>query len=268
MDGSKILVKILEIAPNEITYTLISESGAPFINDHEKIATKEVVLIEYKNGRIEVYNLPKKSLIYNANGTVRKELKKGSAEFAFNFVSLNTLGLCNADISVFFERLIDSKRIGYGVMGAYNFNHRVISPNLFLSILHNAKKNYDLGAFVNLYTNPFKRRTTFYMGILFKYLSFNYSKVIEEVTPTGTNIKYIAAKGSQFSPIFNVGTHSNLKNNFVFKTIVGIGGYALKGDFKQQYNLLVNKNNDPGTQPYNYSFLPKIYLGLNLGFSF
>ena len=268
MDGTCKIVKVLEISPDNILVVPLSESGAPFVDANETISKSEVVLIEYKSGFVEVYNIPQKTAIYSANGSMRKDLKKDEQEFAFNFVSLNTLSLCNADISAFFEHLRPSKKIGFGFMGAYNFNHYVTGPNSFIGILYNAKKDYDVGGFINFYPAHFKRRTTFYFGALFKYTAFSFTKVTEEKTGPSVNIKYTPATGSQMATIVNVGTHTNLGKNFFFKTIAGIGGYKLKGEYKQQFNYFINKNNKPTDPVYNYSFLPKIYLGLNLGFSF
>jgi hypothetical protein len=268
MDGSCRVAKVLEIAPDYITVVSISESGAPFVNSNEQLPKKEVVLIEYKNGRIEIYNPPQKSLAYTPQGKRKPDSEKNEAGFLFNFASINSLALCNSDLSLFFEHLHASKKIGFGGMAAYNFNRYINYPNLWLGLLHSPKKNYDVGAFVNFYPGSLKRRTNFYMGILFKYMAFSYSKVTEEKNGNGTTIKYSPANGSQLATIVNIGTHSDLGNNFFFKTIAGIGGFNLRGDYKQQFNYFVNQNNGPGSDPVKINTLPKLYFGLNLGFAF
>jgi len=268
MDGTTRLVKVLEIAPDNITIVPISESGAPFADANEVISKNDIILIEYKSGLVEVYTLPQKTAIYNANGGLRKDIKKEGQELAFNFASVNTLALCNSDISVFFERLIQSKKLGFGFMTAYNFNNYVTLPNVFLRVLNNAKKNYDVGGFVNFYPGHFKRKTTFYFGALIKYTSFSFSKLVEDNTSGTAVIRYVPANGYQLSTIIDVGTHSYIGKNFFFKTIFGIGGFKLNGDFKQQFNYILNQNNKPTDPPVNYNFLPKLYVGLNIGFNF
>lgn len=267
-DGTCHLVKVLEIAPDNITVSPISESGALFINADETIPKKDVVLIEYKNGTVEIYNIPEKTAVYAPNGSLRRDPKKDARELAFKFVSLNTLALCNADVSVFFEHLVASKKIGLGGMAAYNFNRNSNLLNLWLSALNNAKKNYDLGAFVNFYPAHFTRRTTFYFGAMFKYTSFSFSKVVEENNGTSVNLRYFPAKGSQMATIINIGTHSDLRNNLFFKTIIGFGGFNLRGDYRQQFNYFFNQNATASSPPVNFRFLPKLYFGLNMGFSF
>lgn len=269
LDGSCRVVKVLEIAPDYITIVPLSESGAPFINSNETIPKNTVLLVEYKNGAIELYNKPDKTTVYTSNSpkTVREKKDADNVSF-FNLASLNTLALCNSDITGFFERLVQSKKLGFGAMASYNFNKYVTAPNLFMLILNNAKKNYDVGIFANFYPAHFKRRTTFSLGLMIKYTSFNFSSVIEEKIGTATNIRYVASKGDQLATLVTIGTHRYLTKKFFVKTFAGIGAFRLKGDYKQQYNYLSNKENKPGDPVYNYNFLPKIYLGVNFGYTF
>lgn len=269
LDGSCRIAKVLEIAPDYITIVPLSESGAPFINSNETIQKNTVLLVEYKNGTIEVYNKPDKTTAYTSNTTKTIREKKDAGNVSlFNLASLNTLALCNSDITGFFERLVQNKKLGFGAMASYNFNKYVTAPNSFMFILNNAKKNYDVGIFANFYPAHFKRRTTFSMGLMIKYTSFNFSSIIEEKIGTATNIKYVASKGDQLATIVTIGTHRYLSKNFFVKTLAGIGVFRLKGDYKQQFNYLSNKENKPGDPVYNYNFLPKIYLGLNFGYNF
>jgi hypothetical protein len=269
MDGSCRTAKVLEIAPDFITIVPLSESGEPYHNANEIISRNEVILIEYKSGLVEVYNIPQKTAVYNADGVMKKNLKKDPEDIAINnFVSINSLALCNADLSGFVEHLVQSKKIGLGCMAAYNFNSYVTIPNVFLRVLNNAKKNYDVGAFINFYPAHFRRRTTFYFGVLFKYTAFNFSSITEQKVGTSVNVTYTPSKGSQLATLIDVGTHTYLTKNFFFKTIMGIGGFNLHGDYKQQFNYMLNKDNKPSDPTVNYTFLPKIYVGLNLGFTF
>lgn len=261
LDGSKKVVKILEVGIDAVEYSDLSESGAPFLNSKETLPNRKILLVEYKNGKIEIFNQPEKSSISTSQGLVTSSIKKTDNRLNNNnFIYFNTLALCNADIAGFYEHLVPSKKIGLGLMVAYNFNPYAISPNLFIAVLYNAKKNYDAGGFINFYPSAFKRRVTFSYGILIKYTAFSFSKN----TGTATNVVYVPANGSQLATIVNIGTHSNLSKNLFLKTMIGLGGFTLKGDYKQQFNAILSENNN-GTD-YNYTFLPKLYFGLNLGF--
>jgi hypothetical protein len=52
------------------------------------------------------------------------------------------------------------------------------------------------------------------------------------------------------------------------KTIFGFGGFKLKGDYKEQFNIELNKGNtnNSSSQILQLKSLPKLYLGINLGF--
>ncbi len=246
--------------------------------ESETIPRDQVLLLEFRNGSIEIINVPKQPVIFNpasGEGHVKREDPKNPS-FNTNMVSLNTMALCNADISGFYERLLPGKKAGIGVMAAYNFNASSGAQNLFISVLSNAKKNYDIGLFANVYIGGFKKKNTWHYGIFFKYMNFSYSKAIEEKVTSGgstsINIKYTPATGSQLATIFTCGTFTDLSKTIFLKTLCGIGGFNLRGDYKQQYNYFLNKSagqNPNGQQrSYNRTLLLKIYLGINIGYRF
>ena len=250
--------------------TIIAETDSTT----ETILTQNILLIEYKNGTIDVFNLPTQSKIINTNSVQKNNIhNQNKPLFNFNLASYNALALCNADISAFYERILQNKKIGLGVMGAYNFNIHAIGTNAFISILNNAKKNYDLGIYFNYYPKAFLKKTTISYGILFKQTNFSYNIVtIDSVNvggQTSTTVIFKPAVGNQFATIFNIGSHTTILQNFFIKTFFGIGGFNLRGDYKNQFNYEVNKqqNNQNQTQS-NLSFLPKLYIGINIGFAF
>jgi hypothetical protein len=113
------------------------------------------------------------------------------------------------------------------------------------------------------------------MGLMMKYTSFNFSGVKDDSVKVGNLISstttYTPGKGGQLATILTIGSHTDISNNFFIKTIFGIGAFKLRGDYKTQYNLEINKankqsNNGANTQPLNYNYLPKIYFGINIGF--
>lgn len=274
LDGSSRSGKVTEIAPEHV---ILQTGGA-----RETIDRGLILLIEFKNGSIEVMHAPEKSLVYDpepvSSGTSKKQAER--IPFNYSLGSVNTLALCNADISGFYERILPNKKIGIGAMAAYNFNARSSVSNLFISVLNSAKKKYDLGGFVNIYTDGYgSETTTFYFGVLFKYMRFSFYNVIEEKVNSGgaisTTFKYRPTEGSQLATIFTCGTHTSLNRNFFFKTLIGLGGFNLRGDYRAQYNYALNTagqntntNSNPTPTSYDRGFLLKLYAGLNFGFSF
>lgn len=264
-------VYVREISANEIIVETDSTT--------EIILKEDVLLIEYKNGLVDVFNSPTESKIINLNSQQKNNAQfQNKPIFNYNLVSINTLALCNADAAVFYEHILQNKKIGVGAMGAYNFNPYTIGSNLFITILNNAKKNYDLGVYCNFYPKAFSKKTSVTYGILFKQTNFSFNLVTEDTVKIGgttfTNITYKYTKGNQFATLFNIGTHTNILPNCFIKTYFGVGGFKLRGDYKKAYNNEVNKNNAANntstmhTAQSNTTFLLKVYIGINIGYAF
>lgn len=274
LDGSCNIYKILEINDTELLVAPLSESGTPFVNSNEVIPKNTVLLVEYKNGSIDIYNKPKTDLRYSpGQKTSEKESEKRlvTNEFNFsNFGSLNALALCNADATGFYEHILPEKKLGLGLMATYNFNPSTTAANAFIDILNSAKKNYDIGLFANIYPNRMKKRTSFFIGLLIKYTSFNFNSVIEEKVPlsSSVNIKYVPSQGSQLATLVTTGFQTAMTKSFFLKYFIGLGGYNLRGTYKEQFNYYMNTNRPPTTPVYNIGFLPKLYIGINAGFAF
>lgn len=268
LDGTTQTGKVIEIGPEKISVKVI--------NENIDFPRSTILLIEFFNGTCEIITIPTENVTLVADKKENFHFRQKEKEiYNYNQVSLNSLAICNADISIFYERTLPSKRTGVGLMGAYNINQYANAFNLNIAILTNAKKNYDLGGFINFYRSDPENRSRFYFGMMIKYTSFNFSSVINDSTKTGNIISvttsFKASKGSQLATIFTIGTHTDVTHNFFIKTIFGIGAFKLHGDYKTQYNLEANKqnqqsNNGNATKPLNYNFLPKFYFGINLGF--
>lgn len=249
LNGTSQTCKVLEISDEEILIS--SDKG------QEKIERKKLLLIHYKNGMTETINTPTQSVIFNPAPDKRAQNERVLTRP--HYISLNTAALCNADVSVFYEYLTQSKKAGFGIMGAYNFNMKASFQNFFIVSLPNSKKNYDLGVTASFYPGGFARRTAFYCGVMMKYTHISFDSQIIVNTPNGNTVEYRQVQASQLATLLTLGTHTNFKNNFFMRTLFGIGGFNLKGDYKREFNNSFFGN--------NYTFLPKAYFGFNLGFN-
>ena len=266
LDGTNKVGKITEIGPEEIIIKIDF--------DNISFPRSSVLLLEFKNGSTEIINKPTENITRIAEKKENFHFKQAKKElYYYNQISVNSLALSNADISVFYERILPKKKLGVGVMGAYNINQYANAFNINIAVLSNAKKNYDMGAFINFYPSRSEKRTRLHFGLMMKYTSFNYSSVKNDSTRIGNSVSaittYSPAKGGQLATILTMGSHSDISNNFFIKTILGIGAFKLRGDYKTQYNQEINNVNNQSnnnTQPVTYNFLPKFYFGINIGF--
>lgn len=225
----------------------------------------KILLIEYQNGRIDLINKPKENSIQYLDSSKKKQ-ERFANFYNYNQVSLNTIALCNSDITLFYEHIFKRKLIGAGLIGAYNFNTRASFLNLFITTLNNSKKKYDLGAFVNFYINRTKKKNQFYFGTLVKYCQFSYTKIVVENSKGANTIKYINTDGYQLATTLTVGSHFNFTKTFFIKSYFGFGGFNLRGDYREQYNYQLKSNRGYQKKDRNVGFLPKLYLGINVGF--
>lgn len=262
IDGSTLAGKVVEIGIDQITIDTHNQT--------ESFPRKDVLLIVYKNGSFEKINFPENDVIYSEKENFpRLEASNDHELFLFNQGSVNTLALCNADISGFYERILKNKKVGLGIMGAYNFNTSTSISNIFIAVLNNSKKTYDLGAFVNFYPSRFKSRNLFYFGMMMKYTRFTFVKVTE--VAGGSSLSFSPARGGQLATMGTVGSQHFLAQLFFVKTLFGLGGFNLRGDYRQQYNYATKTTRAPATsktRSVDVGFLLKVYLELNIGFTF
>jgi hypothetical protein len=255
-NGDCIDGKVTEVTPE--TVKIISTAERSIIYKYE------ILLIEYQNGLVELYTAPSKNAVFTSGRVQPNNIQTENSPVPAldNFGSVNTLALTNADISVFFEHLNRQKSLGFGIMGAYNFNPYASLQNAFIAILSNAKKQYDIGAFANLYPLNLSEKTSFYYGLMLKYTSFRFTRLAD--TLSSNLISYKHETGSQLATIFTIGTHTSLQGHFFMKTMAGIGGFNMHGSYREEFNTVISKN----STPTHIKFLPKFYFGINFGFNF
>ncbi len=258
LDGQRIDGKVKEISSKTILYT----NDISTLN----IDVELVLLIEFSNGSTQVFNNPKKS-VYKPNNFYPGSQTKMNEVLLRNELYVNTLSLFNADLSLYYEYRLSSKKTGLGFTGTYNFNQYATVPNAFIAVLNNGKKIYDAGVFVNFYTRQKPSQPYFYYGIVFKYTAFNFTSIREDSVllnnTVSVNIHYEEASGSQFSTLFNLGIHSDLGNSMFLKSFFSLGFFALTGVYKEQLNYTLS---DPQSgYNANFTILPKASLGICLG---
>jgi hypothetical protein len=265
LDGSQKDGRILEITPEAV---IMNENGK------ETETLKELIyFIRLGNGSVDVFNRPRTDVTVYKNEDPRLPRPKTNTVSTDNTFAINTLALVNADLSGFYERLIWEKRVGLGVMGAYNFNRNSLIYTPFISILANAKKTFDLGASVNFYFSPLgSQAKSFYVGILVKHTAFRFTRLIYDTVSSGGqvsgNIRYLPAEGSQLATMITLGRHHQINQNFFVRTIYALGGFRVKGHYREQLETILTPASTPGNDPVRISFLPKMYFGVQAGFVF
>lgn len=252
---------MLEISKESVSFEADDDDSGTRV---ARLRKSDIILIEYYGGVVEVFSEPKRDITFTPNKAEARRINEINQQHEpRNFGSINTLALCNADVAGFYEHIGPKKYFGIGAMAAFNFNPQANLANGFIVVLHNAKKEYDAGVFLHFYPTHFKRKNTFYYGLLFKYTEISFTRVEETRSGNVSNLTYSPASGSQRATIFTIGSHYKISNTIFVKSIVGMGGFNLRGIYQEQYNYSVH-----GTSGYGARFLLKLYFGLNVGYTF
>ncbi|MDF2451792.1 MAG: hypothetical protein K0S26_1296 [Bacteroidota bacterium] len=260
--GNKLQAKVLEINPTNIKYKDHSNLEGPTY----VIIKTDVVLIKYSNGITEVINSnpatlgPKtENTVVNSskpsestnNAAKQKTVEKPPFNLYYlnnNMLSINALALANGDVTLMYDRdLLDSK-VSLTFLGGYSFNSRMGGLNGFIAdSKDNAKKKYDLGFGVNFMPRNTKR-VQYFIGLLGKYMSYDYQNVIDT---TNNQKQYEKASAYQMAVMLSNGWVFRVSPNFNFKLFGAIGAPI----------------NSVALKP-EYIGVPKVYLGYCFGYRF
>lgn len=260
-NGSLLDGKVLEVGLEN----LILQQG----ESTQVVPKLQVVLVHYRNGITETYNAPERDVVVTRPGDSRPPTV--SPDNTQNMVSFNMLGLVNADLMFFYERLLPGKKVGIGALAGYNFNPHVNATfNTYMAPLTNAKKQGDLGLFINFYRKPLGEKRNTFFGFSVKYTPIKFTSVIENSVTTGTlvtkNIILTPSEGKQVATLFHLGKHFQITQQFFLRGMAGIGLFKLTGEYRTQFNYMQNKNTN--LPPVEITVLPKIFLSFHAGYCF
>lgn len=260
--GNKIEAKVLEINTASVKYKDHNNLDGPTY----VINKSDVVLIKYTNGMTEVINSnpvtigPKtESAVVNGPKTATstntpvntKTPEKPPFNLYYlnnNMLSINALALANGDVTLMYDRDLFNSRMSLTFLGGYSFNSRMGGLNGFIAdSKDNAKKKYDLGFGINFMPRNTKR-VQYFVGLLGKYMSYDYQNVIDTVN---NQKNYEKASAFQMAVMLTNGWVVRVSPNFNFKLFGAIGAPGNSVELKRQY-----------------IGVPKVYLGYCFGYRF
>jgi hypothetical protein len=261
VNGKKILGKVLEVNIVDVKYKDYSNlTGPTYV-----ISKSEIILINFSNGTSEILNSnpetlePKKenSLSTNQKALItKKETLPNLYYMNNNLLSINALALANGDVTLIYDRELFNSKMSVSFLGGYNFNSRMGALNSFIAETKDkAKKNYDAGIGIN-YMPRNTKRVQHFVGVLGKYMSYNYKNVIDT---TNNQKKYADASAYQLAIMLTNGWVYRISPFFNFKIFGSIG-------------IPINSTNLQTTNSRgiirDYTHSPKIYLGYCFGYRF
>jgi hypothetical protein len=228
----------------------------------------DVLLIQYQNGSVEIINNNPASVSPPNAETLsskKETAKRGVYDALYqnkNCLYLNGLALTNSDIALIYDGEILKSRLSIVVLGAYNFNIHTNYTNRYIQALNNSKKNFDIGAGVNYYTQT-RKKTQYFVGVLFKCMNYDYVRQtpVEESANgiTYTIIKQENVNNYQIAGMLVNGLQFRITPYFTYRTFIGLGFTNADGDVSKA----VREN--PTQKAVS---LGKAYLGMCVGYRF
>jgi hypothetical protein len=246
-NGGKLNCKVTEINEDFIFYK-------DTIGIEERIEKSKVILVNYKNGSVEVYNLPKQEQAKNPIN-IKKAQQKLDNCFAYNVTAL-TIG----DVCFNYSKIVFNSIIDVGGSAAINFYENATIFNRKLTLLPRSRRNFELGVFINfnLNTNHYKK-IVYQVGFFYKYNNFYYTN------PHNRLINGLEYRNSfKNSILFTFGFKYLVTQqvNLRFSFGVGLEKYDLA--FVNELKRTRSRGNNVITEPT----APAGHLGLTLEYKF
>jgi hypothetical protein len=262
--GDKFEALVKELNVVSIKYkNFANQDGPTYV-----IKKSDVLFIEYQNGTIEIINRNPVSVAPANTETVapKREIKpKGPYDLHYmnrNCIYVNGLALVNSDLALIYDREIAKSRLSLVLLGAYNFNIHTNYTNRYIQALHNSKKNYDIGAGINYYTQT-RKKTQYFVGFLLKYMNYEYVRETP-VDETINGIVYHITKQEnvnnyQIAGMLVNGLQFRITPFFTYRAFIGLGFTNKDSDISKA----VSENLTQKARSYG-----KAYLGMCVGYRF
>lgn len=261
--AEKINCHVTEITETSVFYT-INKTQSDSIN------INFVYLIQYANGLVEKLNAIEEP-VTNRTDPIKIYVSKTPYS-----ISLNTLAFYNSDITFLGERHLKNSAYTLGLLASYNFNTRTSWPNIWLALLTNAKKQYDIGTYFLFKPdgiNP-KHRSSGFIGCMLKYTAFTFEAEKQTVVYT-FGVPQIVSRGfekrnsSLLALMLSVGYDVQLNKTCFFRGLVSVGGFRVKNNYAEEISKKILQNqNLAGSSSSRINYLPKLYFGLCIGWQF
>lgn len=262
-NGDKVEAIVKELNNTSVKYKNFTNPDGPTY----VINKNEILMIEYKNGTLDILNKNPGSVSPAKTETVapKTPAKKGPYDLYYsnkNCLYFNGIALANSDLAFFYDREIAKSRLSVVLMGAYNFNVHTNYTNAYIQALGVSKKNYDLGAGINYYTQT-RKKTQYFVGLLFKYMDFNYVRetTTEEIINGVSHLSVTTQNvhNYQIASMVVNGLQFRMNPFFTYRIFIGIGFTNKDTDITKA----VKENVKIEAQSLN-----KAYLGMCVGYRF
>jgi hypothetical protein len=285
-DNTKILVKIIEIGPEELKYKLHDNLNGPTY----VVAKSEVSLIIYESGQHEVIKseavvTPSRPMRENTPYSMVSSMSKSDSLKYYKYsesVSINFLSFLNMEVGIIYQKeffksnfsVIIPLGIGLekpGVTQSVYFNPTISGNQYNYNGYYNSnsytlnKKQFEVGFGLNYYPT-LKNPVNYFVGPTFRYMQYTGTQtyVYRMNNPIGQNITLTKNSNlSRYCISITNGLIFRTRSRLVFSMFGSIG---FKNDVVS--DAIVDPNTKTEVNPLKNPFGIYWWSGFNLGFCF
>jgi hypothetical protein len=279
-DNSKVLVKIIEINPEEIKYKLFSNPNGPIYTESKN----NVSLIIYESGQHEVINSgtvqsPDAPATVYA-GTTGSLSKADSLSYYryTNNISINFFNFFNNELGLTYQKEFFKSHFNIVIPVAFGVERPNVTQSVYFNNNYNYdgvssyaldKKLFDVGFGINYYPS-LRSNINYYIGPVFKYMQYNgtqnysYRVLNSGIYPNYTNVS--VSRNNTLSRY-----SMSITNGVIFRTRSRITA-SLYGSLGFKNDVINNPIVDPVTNksvdPVRNNISLFFWCGFNVGFNF
>jgi hypothetical protein len=277
-DNTKLLVKIIEIGPEEIKYKLFSNPNGPQYSE----STNDFVLVIFENGKHETFNqsATKKQYVKSSTQNTDGELtKKDSAMFYkySNNISINFFNFFNNEIGLMYQREFFKGNFNIIVPISFGVEKPGITQSTYFGNTNDRnyrygalytlnRKLFDIGFGINYYPS-LGSHVNYFIGPVFRYMQYDAIHTYNYRDSNPSNYNLLSVTKSSLLTRYCV----SITNGFVFRTKSRLTAMIF-GSLGFKNDIASTKITDPITNlevsaiksPLSLFF----WTGFNVGFSF
>ncbi|MGZ4059233.1 MAG: hypothetical protein ACXVPU_09405 [Bacteroidia bacterium] len=242
-NGSKIIVKIIEINSSNVKYKMLGSDSEVVVTENKN----NIHHIAYANGLREFYNTTAQvntvsdpHMTNNIAVNSSEALVKSPEEkkYGKNIIAINFFETIFTNFGMSYERVF---RDGYvslkipvsvGLGGRPNINAYDATSSYNVNMDYLTNKIFGTGLEINAYPVKFKR-SAFYIGVTTEYGQFHYYSYTNAIYPDYSQTLQ-RNTGIHYGGMFHIGENIGLSNHIIMGAKMGMG-YKYEETIFQDY---------------------------------
>lgn len=277
-DNSKLLVKVIEISPEEIKYKLFDNQAGPIYSEIKS----NISLIIYQDGTHETFSQtstsPAPTQIYQNGIPVNQfGMSKSDSMWYYGYsnnISVNFLNFLNNEIGLMYQKEFFKNNFNIQVPVAFGVETPNITESAYFGYNPNGygnsgyqlnRKRFDVGFGINYYPT-LTSEINYYIGPQFRYMQYDGTQYYSYQTQSYT---YNTIQKNSTLTRYTMG----ITNGLIIRTrsrltVQGFATIGFKNDVINEKEKIKYPGSNNIIEPIRNPIAFYFYCGFNVGFNF